>query len=326
MQPSTPAPDRAARIAIALSALLAAACVGAGPAHAQTTTTTTATTNAAPATESPGSTEEVTPEETPEETSAPTDESKRSKPLRLRLENVAPQQIYFKGSAAASFKYEIAGSEERDLVIELVPKGGGEVVQRWTQRNVEPGRAQTQTWGGKKRGRGDARSGTYLFRVRERGGDLADRKKADGDRSFGYYDHVFPIRGKHNYGDGIGAHRKGHTHQGQDVFADCGTPLEAARAGKVQFKGYQGSGAGNYVVIDGKGTGRDYVYMHLKGKASVREGERVRTGQRIGEVGDSGSATGCHLHFELWSKPGWYEGGHFMQSVSKQLRKWDRWS
>jgi murein DD-endopeptidase MepM/ murein hydrolase activator NlpD len=308
---------------MALSAVLILPCL-ASVARAQTTTTTTTTAQGAAV--EPSAAEQPAPDEAgdePEETSAPTNE--RAKRLRLRLENVSPQKIFFKGSAPASFKYEIAGSVERDLVIEVTREGGGEVVQRWTERNVEPGATQTQTWGGNKRGKGTAKSGAYLFRVRERGGELADRRKADGDRSFGYYDHVFPIRGKHGYGDGIGAPRRGHRHQGVDVFAGCGTPLLAARAGKVQFKGFQGSGAGNYVVIDGKGTGRDYVYMHLKGKATVRENERVRTGQRIGEVGDSGSASGCHLHFELWSKPGWYQGGRFVDPM-KKLKKWDRWS
>ena len=32
-------------------------------------------------------------------------------------------------------------------------------------------------------------------------------------------------------------------------------------------------------------------------------------GQRLGLVGDTGRASGCHLHIELWSAPGWYRGG-----------------
>jgi murein DD-endopeptidase MepM/ murein hydrolase activator NlpD len=79
-------------------------------------------------------------------------------------------------------------------------------------------------------------------------------------------------------------------------------------------------------VIDGKSTGHDYVYMHMKRGDRAKEGERVRTGEKIGRVGDSGIASGCHLHFELWSKPGWYEGGHAMRSVTKHLRQWDHWS
>jgi len=200
------------------------------------------------------------------------------------------------------------------------------VIRGWKHEDVEPGQRQTQTWGGKARRKRTAKSGRYLFRVRARRGALAERSSAEGRRSFGFYDHVFPVRGKHRYGDGIGARRRGHRHQGQDVFARCGASLVAARAGKVQYKGYQGGGAGRYVVVDGRKTGRDYVYMHLKGKADVRTGERVRTGQRIGAVGDSGNASGCHLHFEIWSKPGWYDGGRYLRSVTKKLRRWDRWS
>ena len=134
---------------------------------------------------------------------------------------------------------------------------------------------------------------------------------------FSLYDHKFPIRGKHQYGDGVGAPRKGHTHQGQDVFAKCGTPLVAARGGKVQCTGYHAA-AGNYVVIDGKGT-RPRLRLH----AHDRQGRRSRRAtastpaSRSATVGETGNATGCHLHFEIWSAPGWYEGGEFLRTVDE---------
>ena len=87
-----------------------------------------------------------------------------------------------------------------------------------------------------------------------------------------YHRFKFPIRGRHSYGDGVGAPRSGHTHQGQDVFARCGTPLVAARGGRVQWKAYHAS-AGYYLVIDGRRTGHDYAYMHLKRRSRLREGE-----------------------------------------------------
>jgi murein DD-endopeptidase MepM/ murein hydrolase activator NlpD len=146
---------------------------------------------------------------------------------------------------------------------------------------------------------------------------LAPRAEAKAIRTL---HHRFPVPSPHRYGDGVGA-RRGH--QGQDVFADCGKRVLAARGGRVQFRDSDGS-AGNYLVVDVLGTGADYVYMHLRGNALARRGERVRTGERIGKVGQSGNAVGCHLHFELWSRPGWYEGGHFMRSVTRHLRRWDR--
>jgi murein DD-endopeptidase MepM/ murein hydrolase activator NlpD len=136
--------------------------------------------------------------------------------------------------------------------------------------------------------------------------------------------HVFPIRGKHDFG-GAGARygtgRSGHSHQGHDVFARCGTPLVAARGGKVQFKRYHAA-AGYYMVIDGDGTGVDYAYMHMAEPSPFKVGDKVATGQRIGSVGDSGNARGCHLHFELWSAPGWYQGGHPFDPL-RPLKAWD---
>jgi murein DD-endopeptidase MepM/ murein hydrolase activator NlpD len=137
--------------------------------------------------------------------------------------------------------------------------------------------------------------------------------------------HVFPIRGPHEYGGAqgrFGAARAGHVHQGQDVLAACGTPLVAAHAGVVRWRAWQ-TRAGNYVVIAGDGTGLDYVYMHLQAPATVARGARVATGQAIGTVGATGAASGCHLHFELWTAPGWYEGGHPFDPLG-HLQAWDR--
>ena len=55
--------------------------------------------------------------------------------------------------------------------------------------------------------------------------------------------------------------------------------------------------------------GGSYAYMHLREPALVQKGDRVYAGQRLGVVGDTGDAQGCHLHIELWSAPGWYQGG-----------------
>ena len=130
-------------------------------------------------------------------------------------------------------------------------------------------------------------------------------------------DHVFPVPAKHKYGDGYGANRG---HEGQDIFARCGKTIRAARGGRVKYRARQGS-AGNYVVINGKATNRDYAYLHLKRPAPVRRGQRVRTGDVIGKVGDTGNAAGCHLHFELWR--GDWNG---RPDVTRKLRQWDSWS
>jgi murein DD-endopeptidase MepM/ murein hydrolase activator NlpD len=136
---------------------------------------------------------------------------------------------------------------------------------------------------------------------------------------------VFPIGGPHDLGrneaNGFGG---GRGHLGQDMFADCGTPVRAARAGRVVFAGFQGA-AGNYLVIRADGSREDHVYMHLLHEPRLAVGDRVDTGQRIASVGRTGRAYGCHLHFELWTAPGWYRGGDAYDPLPK-LRRWDGWS
>ena len=138
----------------------------------------------------------------------------------------------------------------------------------------------------------------------------------------------FPVRGPHNYGGAsarFGAPRSGHSHQGHDVMAACGTKLVAARGGRVQYRGYQASGAGYYIVIDGAKTRQDFVYMHLIRPAVVGKGQTVATGQKIGKVGTTGSSSACHLHFEIWGAPGWYQGGKPFNPLPK-LKYWDSFS
>jgi murein DD-endopeptidase MepM/ murein hydrolase activator NlpD len=119
---------------------------------------------------------------------------------------------------------------------------------------------------------------------------------------------IFPVAGAHTLGDGFGAARSGHTHQGQDIMAACGTPVVAVSRAKVKFVSFQKL-AGNYVVIRNKKLHQDYMYAHLAARASVAKGTVVQPGQQLGIVGQTGDATACHLHFELWLGK-WYRGGH----------------
>ncbi len=60
-----------------------------------------------------------------------------------------------------------------------------------------------------------------------------------------------------------------------------------------------------------------------RARSTVREGQSVRTGQRIGAVGSSGASSGPHLHFEIWTGGGWYTGGHPIDPLP-YLRAWPR--
>lgn len=155
------------------------------------------------------------------------------------------------------------------------------------------------------------------------GGATPDQPIEEPDTASGTADEgVFPIRGKHDLGQSeTNDFGGGRGHQGQDMFARCGTTVVAARSGKVAAAKYHGA-AGNYVVITDR-SGQSTAYMHLRAPSSVSTGDRVGAGQPIGEVGDTGRASGCHLHFELWTAPGWYQGGKPIDPLPT-LRAWDR--
>ncbi|HZK15398.1 MAG TPA: peptidoglycan DD-metalloendopeptidase family protein [Solirubrobacterales bacterium] len=262
------------------------------------------------------------------------DENAEAGDVRLTAAKTSPRKTFYYGIQRPRLRYEIASDEPaNDLRVDVVGLNG-EVVKSFYRNDVAPGTPDSVRWDGTVAGGKPARNGRYSFRVAPQDGDSASvsvapraRKQSGIGLSFSIYAFAFPILGAHDYGQGgarFGAGRSGHTHQGQDVMARCGTPLIAARGGRVRFSGYQGA-AGNYVVIDGRGTGFDTAYLHLLRPSPLKKGQTVRTGQPIGLVGSTGSSTACHLHFEIWTAPGWYEGGSPIDPLG-YLKKWDRYS
>jgi murein DD-endopeptidase MepM/ murein hydrolase activator NlpD len=86
-------------------------------------------------------------------------------------------------------------------------------------------------------------------------------------------------------------------HNGIDMAAATGTPVYAAKSGRVTLTSFQAGGAGNYVSIN-HGDGFSSVYMHLNSYI-VSPGQYVNAGQVIGYVGSTGLSTGPHLHFGI---------------------------
>ena len=224
-----------------------------------------------------------------------------------------PSRGYFMGKKARA-SFVARGGTPQDVRVDVVSKRGGEVVRSLVAEEVAPGTPAQIRWNGKTEDKKIAPNGAYEFEVKPITGGSGSRA------SFEQYDHIFPVRGKHDYWAGLG---DGRGHQGVDVGAKCGKRMVAARGGKVQTKAYHGA-AGNYVVIDGKGTNVDYAYMHLQKPTKYKEGDKVKTGAGIGKVGDTGNASGCHLHFEMW-KGDWYGGGKVMDPMP-HLKRWDGWS
>ncbi|WP_417592457.1 M23 family metallopeptidase [Owenweeksia hongkongensis] len=87
-------------------------------------------------------------------------------------------------------------------------------------------------------------------------------------------------------------------HNGMDFSAQIGTPVYATGDGKVIRADNRASGFGNHIRID-HGYGYTTVYAHLN-EYNVRKGQKVKRGEIIGFVGNTGRSRGPHLHYEVW--------------------------
>jgi murein DD-endopeptidase MepM/ murein hydrolase activator NlpD len=86
-------------------------------------------------------------------------------------------------------------------------------------------------------------------------------------------------------------------HTGMDFTAPVGTEIYSTGTGVVSKVEREGRGYGNNVVID-HGYGYETLYAHMS-KFNVRPGQKVNRGDLIGFVGNSGTSTGPHLHYEV---------------------------
>ena len=85
-------------------------------------------------------------------------------------------------------------------------------------------------------------------------------------------------------------------HRGIDIGASYGSDIVAAKSGVVSRTGYD-SVRGNYAAID-HGNGMETWYLHMS-RIAAHEGDIILRGEKVGEVGETGIATGPHLHFEV---------------------------
>ncbi len=92
-------------------------------------------------------------------------------------------------------------------------------------------------------------------------------------------------------------HKVKKLHKGIDFTAPRGTPIQASGDGKVIKVKNLRRGYGKHVVID-HGYGYQTLYAHMS-KIHVKVGDHVKRGQKIGEVGSSGTSTAPHLHYEV---------------------------
>lgn len=104
---------------------------------------------------------------------------------------------------------------------------------------------------------------------------------------------IYPVRGVLSSPFGL---RRGGFHKGIDLVAPYGAPIRSTAKGKVTFSGEKG-GFGQIIIIS-HGFGFSTYYAH-NSKNLVEKGGRVKKGQVIAYLGNSGRTTGHHLHYEV---------------------------
>lgn len=106
-----------------------------------------------------------------------------------------------------------------------------------------------------------------------------------------------PVAAPNSFIDSWGFPRSGgRTHEGTDIMAAMGAPAVAITDGRITYEGY-GSLSGNWLILTGD-DGHEYMYMH--NTENLVSSGRVRAGEQIATVGDTGNAAGTppHVHFE----------------------------
>ncbi|MDI6765090.1 MAG: M23 family metallopeptidase [Thermodesulfobacteriota bacterium] len=105
---------------------------------------------------------------------------------------------------------------------------------------------------------------------------------------------IWPVEGR--LGDGFDE-TEGRRHMGIDISPPAGAAIKASGSGKVIYSGNTIRGYGNLIILR---HSEEFVTIYGHNEANlVEEGEWVERGQVIGKVGQTGRATGPHLHFEI---------------------------
>lgn len=134
------------------------------------------------------------------------------------------------------------------------------------------------------------------------GGGIISRGTSRGPTTYTGGRLLWPVVGGGNY---ISQYFR-FGHYAIDIAADYGSEVRAAVGGTVIFAGWKGNGGGYQVWIS-HGSNLYTTYNHMSA-VSVGYGQSVGAGQQVGQIGQSGDATGPHLHFEVWRGPIWNGG------------------
>jgi len=124
--------------------------------------------------------------------------------------------------------------------------------------------------------------------------DVAAEQGEKSKVAYKKLDFVWPVEGKIT---DVFKEAENRKHQGLDISSPLGTPIKASNAGKVIYSNSGIKGYGNLIILR---HSEEYVTVYAHNQVNlVEEGTWAEKGQIIGKVGQTGRATGPHLHFEI---------------------------
>jgi len=124
--------------------------------------------------------------------------------------------------------------------------------------------------------------------------DVAAEQGEQSRITYKKLDFIWPVEGKIS---DVFTEVENKKHQGIDISCPLGTPIKASNAGKVIYSNNGIKGYGNLIILR---HSEEYVTVYAHNQVNlVEEGRWAEKGQIIGKVGQTGRATGPHLHFEI---------------------------
>lgn len=122
-----------------------------------------------------------------------------------------------------------------------------------------------------------------------------DQMQIDAEYIKANYSFIKPLEGQITSRFGLRENVEPKYHTGIDIAEDQGTIIYAAMEGTVELVSGEGSYGNHFKIANGEVT---TLYAHCK-TVYVKEGDYVKQGEKVAEVGETGNATGPHLHFEI---------------------------
>ena len=231
---------------------------------------------------------------------------------------------------AVTFSFRCPAPRPTALAVELVRASDGAAVKTWTPGAVEPGEVTSSRWNGRI-GSAGAKPGRYSFRLTAPARRRRQVRSAAAGTSSATPSTSTTTCSPSAAATTSAAAARASARAARATATRARTCSRAAAprwsrraAAGCKFKQYHAA-AGNYLVIDAAGTASTTSTCTSPSPRRSRPATASTRASASARSATRATPRGCHLHFELWRGPGWYDGGKPFDPLPS-LHAWDAWS